>query len=223
MASYDCEHCSGFSTSHFCNLKQKLLGLLNDHKTHIEFKKGEVIFREGDRPQGLYCISNGIVKLNHLDEAGREVILRLHKAGDLLGYRALFSEESYHATAVAHEQSEVCFVPTETIKSLISSDPDLALSFLKQVSKELHSTEDRMSAVISKPVQSRVAEALIYLKYELPESKWTRRDIAEWIGATPETVMRTLAQFESEGLISQDGRMIHISNHDALRKIAHIS
>lgn len=223
MSSFDCEGCSGFSTSHFCTLKNKHLTLLNDQKNHIEFKKGDVIFREGDIPQGLYCISQGVVRLNHMDADGNEVLLRLNKSGDILGYRALFAEEPYHATAIAHEKAEVCFIPLQTIKNIVDSDSDLAMSFLKQVSKELHSVEDRMSAVISKPVQSRVAEALLYFKAELPETKWTRRDIAEWIGATPETVMRTLAQLETDGFIEQEGRFIRITDYDALMKVAYIS
>ncbi|MES2768352.1 MAG: Crp/Fnr family transcriptional regulator [Bdellovibrionota bacterium] len=220
MKSDDCGNCASLSNSHFCNLKQKYLNFLNENKKHVTYRKGETIFREGDSPQGLYCIDNGIIRLNHIDEEGNEVILRFHKAGEMLGYRALFAEEKYHATAVAQENSEVCFIPKNIVKELMAKEPDLALSILKQVSKEIHSTEDRMTSIISKPVKSRVAEALIYFKNELPESKWTRKDIAEWIGTTPETVMRTLAHFESEGFIHQEGRLIRIADDQAISNIS---
>ncbi len=221
MSSRMCGACEGFPDSHFCTLKQLNLEQINNQKTLLSFKKGEVLFHEGDMPKGLYCLSSGVVRLNHHDTNGKEVLLRVHKRGDILGYRALFAEEPYHATAIAHETTEVCFIPFYVIKSIMCTDPNLSFSFLKQLSKELHSVEDRMSAVISKPVHSRVAEALIYFKEELPDSKWTRRDIAEWTGTTPETVMRTLAQFELEGLIRQEGRNIHISKTPELLKIAH--
>ncbi len=220
MKSDDCENCSSFSNSHFCNLKQKNLHSLNTNKKHITFKKREIIFREGDSPQGLYCIASGMVRLNHIDEEGNEIILRLYKAGDILGYRALFAEEKYHATAVVQEDCEICFIPQNIVKELMAVEPELAWSFLKQVSKEVHNMEDRMTSIISKPVQSRVAEALIYFKNELPASKWTRRDIAEWIGTTPETVMRALAQFEDKGFIFQEGRSIRIADDGAISKIA---
>lgn len=221
MGLHDCESCSSFSTSHFCNLKQKYLDVLNKSKAHLQFKKGQTIFREGDIPQNLYCVTQGMVRLNHLDEEGNEVLLRVHKPGEALGYRALFAQEPYHATAIAQEACEICVIPESIIKELMTSDPELAMSFLKHVSKDLHNTEDRMSSVISKPVLNRVAEALIYFKVELPESKWTRKDIAEWVGTTPETVMRTLAQFESQGLIEQEGRSIRICDRNSLNQIAH--
>lgn len=223
MSSRMCGACEGFSDSHFCTLKQNNLDKINNQKTLLSFKKGEVLFREGDIPKGVYCISSGVIKLNHHDADGKEILLRVHKRGEVIGYRALFAEEAYHATAVAHENTEVCFIPVDVLKGIMSTEPSLSLSFLKQMSKELHGAEDRMSAVISKPVSSRVAEALLYFKGELPDSKWTRRDIAEWTGTTPETVMRTLAQFESEGLIRQEGRRVYIENHNELLKIAHIS
>lgn len=223
MINNECEKCSHFTTSHFCNLNDKLLSSLNTQKKHVTFKKNELIFRESEDPQGLFCIMTGLVKLQHLDLDGNEVVLRVHKPGDILGYRALLSQEKYHATAIAHENVESCFIPAETFKSLIVNEPGFAMSLLAQLSRELHSVEDRMSRVINTSATERIAEALLYFKQELPLSKWTRKDIASWVGTTPETVMRTLGQFEDQGFIQQDGRMVNILNPSELAKIANIS
>lgn len=219
MGAYDCQKCSSFQESRFCSLKEKSLSLLNENKQRFHFKKNQRIFHNADLPRGVYCVASGVVKLCHIDEQGSEVILRIQKEGDVLGYRAFFAQEQYQASAIAHEDCELCFIPTETFRALLS-EPLLAIQFLKQLSLDLRHSEDRLSSVVSKPVQQRIAEALIYLKDELPNSKWTRRDIADWVGTTPETVIRTLSKFEESKLIAQEGRAIHIQNLEGLQALS---
>src|SRR5690606_20093247 len=118
-----------------------------------------------------------------------------------------------------HENSAVCFIPKDVVKSLLSNS-GLAVRFLTQISTELSRAEDRMAAIASMPVLPRIAQALIFFKDELPNSKWTRRDIAEWVGTTPETVIRSLALLEQQGLIKQVGRSIDICEPKKLFEIA---
>lgn len=193
---------------------------MDSSKQRIQFKKNQVIFREGDKPQGLFCISSGSVKLSRIDENGNEILLKVYIPGNIIGYRALFAHESYQATAIAHEDVEICFVQESVLKNMMEKDLELALSFLKQMSQDIREYEARIASVVTKSVPQRVAEALLVLKRALPDSKWTRKEIAEWAGTTPETVIRTLAQFQEEGLIVQEGRSIQIQNKDLLSNIA---
>src|SRR5690606_26970196 len=114
----------------------------------IEYKKNEVVFNEGDMPQGLYCVGSGVIKVCRIDDQGHELISRIHKAGNILGYRALFADQPYQATAIAHEDSAVCFIPKNIVKSLLSNS-GLAVRFLTQLSTELSRAEDRMAAIAS--------------------------------------------------------------------------
>ncbi len=214
-----CDKCKEFEESHFCSLDKGALSLLNKSKSRIEYKKNEVVFSEGELPKGLYCVGSGVIKVCRIDEEGREIISRIHKAGDILGYRALFANQPYQATAISHEASAVCFIPKDVISSLLSS-PGLAVRFLTQLSTELSRAEDRMAAIASMPVLPRIAQALIFFKSELPHSKWTRRDIAEWVGTTPETVIRSLSLLEQQGLIKQVGRSIDICEPQKLFEVA---
>lgn len=220
MGDSNCKSCETFSKSHFCSIKRQALDLMDSSKQHIQFKKNQVIFREGDKPQGLFCISSGSVKLSRIDENGNEILLKVYIPGNIIGYRALFAHESYQATAIAHEDVEVCFVQESVLKNMMEKDLELALSFLKQMSQDIREYEARMASIVTKSVPQRVAEALLVLKRALPDSKWTRKEIAEWAGTTPETVIRTLAQFQEEGLIVQEGRSIQIQNKDLLSNIA---
>lgn len=193
---------------------------MDSSKTHIAYKKNQIIFHEGDEPQGLYCISSGSVKLVRVDENGNEFLLKIYTPGQMIGYRALFANENYQASAIAHSDVEVCFASKEVIRHMMETDLQLALSFLKQMSEDIREYEGRIASVVAKSVPERVAEALIVLKKALPDSKWTRKEIAEWAGTTPETVIRTLSDFEDEGLIIQEGRSIHIRDKQLLSQKA---
>jgi CRP-like cAMP-binding protein len=64
---------------------------------------------------------------------------------------------------------------------------------------------------------------LFFLRDNFEEKNWTRREIGEWAGTTPETVMRTLADFENQGMIQQQGREIHIIDRKRLLDAAKIT
>ena len=207
----------------FCVLSKQALQELSDSKRELQFKKGEMIFSEGSVPNGLYCVSKGIVKLETTSARGDGHILRLIKAGDVLGYRSLFANESYSANAIAVEPVEACLIPREKIQDLCQRHPELALQFLKSVSSELRRSEERLVAAIDKDATERVAEAILFLKDNFSSPIWTRREIAEWAGTTPETVMRTLAALEDQGLIEQEGRKIEIVDKQRLLDLANLA
>ncbi|MCB0347375.1 MAG: Crp/Fnr family transcriptional regulator [Bdellovibrionales bacterium] len=214
-----CGTCSSLRKTHFCDLQKKALETLDAFKIHSRYKKGQVIFNEGNSPIGLYCLSSGLVKVTSLNAKGQNILLRLVKEGGVLGYRSLLADEPYYGTAIAQEDTDLCIIPKETIFSLLQNEPALALKFLSQISKELHQAEARMLGMVSKPAGARVAEALLILKDCLSNTKWTRQDIAEWAGTTTETVIRTLADFEKQQWISQKGREINILSRQSLLDI----
>lgn len=110
-----CEKCGNLSSSVFCSLNKTELGQLSDHKSFNVYKKGQVIFYEGNLPQGLYCIHSGKVKIHKLGDDGKDQIVRLAKTGNVIGYRALLSSDNYYATATALENTLVCFFQNQCI------------------------------------------------------------------------------------------------------------
>ena len=216
----DCKDCSSFSKSHFCDLTKNHIDLVDKTKSHLFFKKGQIIFSELEPAQGIYCITKGVVRLNHVDQSGKETILKLYEPGNILGYGSFFQPYAYRGTAIAYDDCEICYIPEDTIKKLLKSSPELTANFLKQIIGELYKTEERMRSFVAKSVQSRVAEALIYFNDKVPNTKWTRKDLADWMGTTPESVMRTLSAFEDQSLISQEGRLVKLLNKEALSEIA---
>lgn len=215
-----CSLCGAQSQNIICASSPAVPEALQKAKVSCSFKRDQVIFYADNEPLGLFFVQSGLVKLEKVTEDGAAHTLRIMGPGGILGYRSLFSEETYHATAIAVDQVELCFIPKAEILSVFKDHPEIALKLLSHVSKDLRIAEERWMDQMDKEASERVAEAVLFLQEHFHSQTWTRREIAEWAGTTPETVMRTLAQFEKEGLIQQNGRQINILNKDVLRSKA---
>lgn len=194
------------------------------------YKKGEIIFKEGDKPTGLICLSEGKVKVFKEGVGGREQIVRMAKPVGFIGYRALFAEENHTATAVAIEDSAICIINKETIYKLLRSNSELCLSIIKAFATELGFSNNRTVTLTQKHIRGRLAESLIFLKdtYGFEDDNSTikiylsREDIANLSNMTTSNAIRTLSTFAGEGVIGIDGRKIKILDLPKLEKISEL-
>lgn len=184
------------------------------------FKSGETIFHSGGTPLGLYTVQSGLVKIESLSNEGLAHTLRLLGSGSILGYRSLFAGENYRASALAVEDCELCFIPRHDLFEIFKNSPQVALNIVSHISKDLGRAEEKWVTQIDREAPERVAEALLFLNDHFQDQTWTRREIAEWAGTTPETVMRTLSQFEKDGWIDLLGRRIQIRSREKLKEKA---
>ena len=215
-----CQTCGMRMEGIFCS-SHDVLQMIEKARVTVRFKAGQVIFYAGNNPLGIFTIQSGLVKLEVTSTTGAAHTLRLVGAGGALGYRSLFADEPYHASAIAVEDCELCFVPKAEIVNIFKTHPEVAMKLLTHVAKDLRLAEEKWMDQMDKGAPERIAEALLFLQDHFTHQSWTRREIAQWAGTTPETVIRTLAQFEKEGLIDQsDGRNIRILTRDKLRERA---
>lgn len=185
-----------------------------------QLKRGEKLYRSGDMPSGLHFIRSGLIGLVAMGATGNEYLIRLSKAGQCVGHRSLFAGEEHHATAIALENTEVSSISKAALLKVIESFPKIALLMLEAISKELRNAELGRVSLADKNAVARIAESLLYLCERFPEHQWTRREIAEFCGSTTATVIRTLAKFQTDGIVRQSGRRIEILKRDVLLELA---
>jgi len=220
----DCSSCFMRSLSIFNQLRSEDISCLNEHKKHILFKKGKIIFNEGQRPSGVYIVYSGKVKIQKSGPNGKAQIVRLTKEGDVIGYRSLISGENYHASAETLEDTTLCFLSKDTFFQLITNNSSVSMNLMKLLSENLGAAETKIIEVLQKPTKNRIAEALLLLKemYGLEEDGQTinvvliREDIANIAGTSTETAIRLLYSLHEDGLIDFDKKKIKILN---LRKL----
>jgi CRP-like cAMP-binding protein len=230
LESPSCVACQSRLNNVFCTLTDAQLNTLSVEKSCNIYKKGQLVFYEGNRPTGLYCLNKGKVKVYQIGMEGKEQIIRLAKDGDILGYRSLISGEMYTASASIIEDSTICFIPKKTFFDLLQTNSELSTRMMKLLSNDLKSAEKRITGLAQKPVRERMAETILMLKefYGLDNEKHTikanlsREDIANIVGTATETAIRVLSEFKSEKIINLMGKRIQIINNDALIKAANV-
>lgn len=203
---------------------------LSKHKSCSSAKKGQIVFSENGLPMGLFCISKGKIKLSTTGPDGKEQILRLVKEGDILGYRALVSNDRYHATATALEDVDFCFVEKDYFMNLVLSNPKLCISIFKKISEDLKSAEEHIVSLSQKNVRERMAEALLFFKAtygfeadgQTLNVQFSREEIADFVGTSTESAIRLLSEFNHDKIIELKGKKIKIINQDKLVRTANL-
>jgi len=227
----DCVHCDSRKDSLLCSLSEEELKKLGTAKTCNTYKKGQIIFHEGNRPLGLFCLQTGKVKIYKTGINGKEQIVRMGKPGDFLGYRALVGEEFYSASAAAIEDCSICLIDKEVFFSVLQTNQELSWNLTKFLCHELRAAEDYMTDMAQKSVRERLAEVLLILKQKygydeadstLLNSTLTREELASFVGTATETLIRLLSDMKKENVIELQGRKIKILNEQKLSDIANL-
>lgn len=209
-------------------MKDSAKQIVVEEKNFTQYKKGELIFKEGTRAFGIFCLNKGKVKLVKSGEDGRSHILRLHRAGDLVGYRSLFSESGYNASAIAIEDCSVCFIARDVFTDILKNDPKLCFEVLELLSEDLRKADLQITNINRKPVRERVAEALLFIHETYGFAKdgksidatFSREDLANLVGTATETIIRVLSDLNKEGLIVLKGKKIEIPELERLAATA---
>ena len=222
-----CEQCIVRQFNSLNELSKDELRRISSCKTVTKIKKGEVLFDEGERMNGVYCIKQGTCKVSKMSINGRNQIISLVKKGSLLGERNLISEEVSNLKAIALDDMEVCFIPKEEILLDLQKNSDFSMSVLKKMAGNLKQADNLIVDMAQKTKKQRLAETLLYLdeNFKAPNSTFidvhlSREDFADIIGAATESTIRLLSEFKKKKVINMDGKDIAIIDRTALEKIA---
>jgi CRP/FNR family transcriptional regulator, polysaccharide utilization system transcription regulator len=224
-----CETCSMRTNTLFNNLTKDEYESLGLDKNCDHYKKGSVIYHEGSRINGCYCVNKGIIKIFKTGIDGKEQIITFAKAGDIIGFRSVLSNELACTTAKALEDSSLCFIPGDTLISLVKSNSSFSMQLMQLACRELGEANAYITDIAQKTVRERLAEVLIHLKdkFELDRDNFlqitlTREELANIVGTATESVIRLLSEFKSDGLIELHGRKIKLININGLKKVGNV-
>lgn len=204
--------------------------LMESGVTHT-YKKGEVIFRAGGIPTGIFYIKAGRVKKYKATVKGGEQIFYVCGEGELLGYHALLGEEYYPDSCATIEESEITFIPKETFLLVLRNSTALSNRLLKALGHEFSLFINNITNLATKTVRERLAFNLLILeeKFKIPgqpiepgDINMSRTDLANIVGTAKETLVRLLQEFKGAGLIEVSGRVIRITNRKGIIKEANL-
>jgi CRP-like cAMP-binding protein len=215
-----------------------LTGLLPDDLAEIDanikyrhYKKGKTIFTEGAYPAGIFYVKEGLVKKYKNFNDSKEQIIYICNSGELFGYAAVLSEETYPDSASTLVDSQIGFLPKDVFLKILNRSPIFSVKLLKNLSHEYGVMANNIVSFARRNVRERLALVLIVLKDKFKvgnndmsqmEICLSREDLANTVGTAVETLVRLLHDFKDEGLIAVHGRTIVLLNESALVKAAHL-
>lgn len=224
-----CDKCSLESASIFKYLNPDEVTSINFEKDFRQYKRGDILYQEGNRISGFYCINSGIIKVFKTGFDGKEQIIRFAKKGDIIAYRSVLSNELACTSAKVIEDCQVCFIPSEILISFIKTNPNFALELVKLACHELGEANSFITDIAQKTVRERLAEVLLFLvnDFGLDNQQYlnislTREELANIVGTATESVIRLLSEFKSDKLVELNGRRIKIVNTRGLEKISNV-
>ncbi len=219
-----CESCIVKEFNSLKSLTREELMRVSACKTGKIYRKGQVIFEEGEILNGVYCVKDGVCKLTKLSENGKDQVVKLVVKGGLLGKRSLVTEQKTNLSAVALNDMEMCFIPKSEIMDDLAKNPKFTMDVLKEMAEDLKESDESLVNMAQKSVKRRMAEILMYSydNFGTDDEGFlsvvlSREDYASIVGTATESAIRILSQFKKEDIISTSGKRIKIEDYTSLK------
>lgn len=201
-----------------------LKNYLDDNGKELLFKKGEVIFEQGNNSNYIYLINKGIVKCHKIDESGKELTTALYKEDDLFGYASLLQNIPYQESATAIENCEIVAVPKEELKEVLNKNHRVNFDLINLLSDSITEIKDQLLQMAYGSVRKKTAATILQFAVKMNKKnnesiKISRSDLASVAGIATESLIRTLSSFNKEGLIEIEGRNIKIIDLESLKEV----
>lgn len=191
----------------------------------ISCAKGSILFNKGDKPDGFYIVIEGRIKLSFISSDGKEYIAEMFGPGQSFGEAVMFLDKPYPVCAQALKDSSILRLSKDVILSCIDQNSGFSRKVIAGLCGRL---VDRIQALEYLTIYSSAQKVVGYLLREIegdePEDgivdlllSVNKATIAAQLNLTPETLSRVLNKLVNKGLVSVDGKMIHICNIRKLR------
>jgi CRP/FNR family transcriptional regulator, cyclic AMP receptor protein len=224
----ECFACHLHPDNFFCALPQESLKALNSIKHAAVFPEGALIFVQGQIPRGIFMLCQGQAKLSTTSRDGKTLILRIARAGDVLGLDAVVTGKSYELTAETMQPCQLNFVNREDFLRFLKEHSDACLHAAQHISRDCQDAYEVVRSIgLSHSVSGRVAKFLLASATDGQVTDGviratltlTHEDIAQLVGTSRETITRTLSDFRKKDIVELKGSALVIHNRLALERL----
>ena len=191
----------------FQNLSETDLETVATLVTDHHYKSGEYLFTAGDAADSLLILAHGQAKVFQMAANGKEQMLRILQTGDFDGEAALFANSDHNSFAQALMDTDVCQISRQDFQKLMQETPELAVNMVNALGRRVAQLEQQTTEVTTSSVESRLANYLLETSAGLDKTVFTlplkKKDIATYLGTTPETISRKLTSLAKQGMIQK--------------------
>ena len=192
--------------------------------------RGEVVFAEGDSGDRLFVVLDGKVKLGQTSGDGREQVMAVLGPGEMFGELSLFDPGLRTSTATAVTDTVLLGLGQSDLRPWLTGRPEVAEALLGALAQRLRRTNEAMADLVFSDVPGRVAKALLELSDKFGEAQpdgsrlvahdLTQEELAQLVGASRETVNKSLADFAQRGWLRLEARAVILLDVERLERRA---
>lgn len=224
----NCQSCGLRAAGFFCQLNSEALKDFNTIRNTATYPGGAVLYLEEQDPRGVFVLCAGDVKLSISSSAGKTLILRIARAGEILGLMAVLANTPYEVTAETLHPCQIAFIRRDDFLHLLAKHHELWEKVVKQLTTLYNGACEQLRTVgLSASVPEKLARLILEWSAGGKRTKdgtlvkvpLTHQEIAEFLGTTRETVTRTLSDFRTRNLVILQGSSLTISKRAALEAI----
>jgi CRP-like cAMP-binding protein len=216
-----CEQCAIRNLVLFADLTKDDFDLIHHPIHELNFATGETLYNQGDKPEAIYTVRSGLVKLISYLSDGSFRIVRILRQGDVVGLEAL-DDKHYLHHAIVLETASFCRLPVSEIKALNDNSPHLFKQLTARWQRVISDADTWLSKLTSGFAKQRVAHLLIYLSQDCQATQCYlpgREDMGALLAITTETASRVIAEFKREGFIKLVSPHKAMIDRDALNTV----
>lgn len=215
-----CDNCE-FRSIVLETLNEKEIDEFCRNKKEYSYRKGEVIHHEGEKITSFKYLKTGLVKVFRRTSSGDEQIVTITRPFEFVSNMNVFSGNNYRYSVSALEDSVVCNISPDYIKSLFMKNGAFSMMLLTRIAEVNEKIIEQTLDLRQKNLIGRIAYSLLYFSGEIYNSRIfdlpvSRKEIADYIGMSTANVIRTLSDFKKEGIIRVYGKTIEISDVEKL-------
>ena len=208
-------------------ISEKDFDKLEKTSVNLNFKKGEIILKQGGMPTHIVYLEKGIVKFNYENELGKNLILTIVSAPKILGGANLFYKDNNLFSLIAVEDCEVIMIDSKVIQEVLMDNSKFAMMMFQVASEMFKKSVMNFISLAHKQKEGRIADIFLFLAAEVYHNttfllSLTRKEIAEFAGCSTENVIMTLSKWQNEKIVSIEGKTIEIKDIDKLKYISKI-
>lgn len=194
---------------------------LSIDKEYRRYQKKDLVFEQGQYPKWLFFIAEGKVKEFYTNDFGKELITNIYADGDFFGYIPLLMDSKYKSSTMALEDCVIRMIPKEDFNLLLFNNRNFSAQFIKMLANQTSDIEKQLIELAYSSVRKKVANALLVLREKEQKLSFSilREDLASLAGTAKETVIRTISDFKSEGLLDIKDNIISLSDLEGLKSM----
>lgn len=204
----------------------KLVERLRQKFTQQSLDKGQFVFFEADRAEGMYLVESGVIEANVIHGDGKVYIFQFLFPGDIIGEGVLYGQEAFPFSTVVRKDAVLWKISKDDLLGHLEEDRRLEKYLLEAIGRKLDNSYTKARCIAGERVERRIACILVKIVDEqkgiIPgcgerlDTPLTNRDISGLIGSTEETVSRVMSRLKKEGVISIKDKQLVVLDRDAL-------